>query len=70
MKERLVVLARRSCDKSEHGLPAIAPVAPSSKRYLDESQWGDLWRGPIQKRQPSRYTRSPSVMHYKILSVF
>ena len=57
LKERLVVLARRACDQSEHRLPAtcyyillIAPVTPSRKRNLDESQWGALQRGPIQKR--------------------
>ena len=51
LKERIIVLARRACDQSEHGLPATAaiapvtPVTPSRKRNLDESQWGALQRG-------------------------
>ena len=56
LKERLVVLVRRACDQSEDGLPATAAIAPvtpvtsSMKRSLDESLWGALQRGPIQKR--------------------
>ena len=67
LKERLVVLARRACDQSEHGLSAtattaaIAPVTtvtPSMKRNIDESQWGALQTGPILKRRTSEDTGS------------